>query len=98
MAVYLTQPTALSAVLDGMLDRTGARRKVDAARTVEAWAEVAGPRICAVTQRVQLRGGALVVTLSSSAWRHTLHVQREAWRTRLNEHLGSEVVRELRFA
>ncbi len=98
MAAHLTQPTALSAVLDGMLDRTGARRKVDAARTVEAWAEIAGPRICAVTQRVQLRGAALVVTLSSSAWRHTLHVQREAWRTRLNAHLGSEVVREIRFS
>jgi len=35
--------------------------------------------------------------MRSAAWRHTLHLQREDWRQRLNEHLGREVVREIVF-
>ncbi len=97
VSAFLSQPTSLSTVLDGMLDRSGARKKVDAVRTVEAWAEVAGPSICAVTQRVRVQGDVLVVSLTSSAWRHTLQLQRDAWRTRLNEHLGGALVREIRF-
>ena len=80
-----------------MLSRTGARRKVDAVRTVEAWAEVAGPSICAVTQRVRVQGDVLVVALTSSAWRHTLQLQRAGWCSRLNEHLGAPLVRDIRF-
>ena len=97
MSLFLNQPTALGSVLDTLVDRLGMRPKMDAARTVEGWAIIAGPRICAVTQRAQLRGTVLHVQLSSAAWRHTLHLQRDAWRDRLNEHLGNDIVREIVF-
>ena len=97
MAVFLNQPTALGRVLDGLIDGLGMRPKIDAARAVEGWAVVAGPRICAVTQRARLSGDVLHVQLSSAVWRHTLHLQRDAWRDRLNEHLGGPLVREIVF-
>ncbi len=46
---------------------------------------------------MRVQGDVLVVSLTSSAWRHTLQLQRDAWRTRLNEHLGGALVREIRF-
>ncbi len=97
MSLFLNQPTALGSVLDNLVDRLGMRPRMDAARAVEGWAMVAGPRICAVTQRARLQGDVLHVQLSSAAWRHTLHLQRDAWRDRLNEHLGGSLVREIVF-
>lgn len=91
------QPLTLGSVLDGLIDTMGMRPRIDASRAVEGWAVVAGPRILAVTQRARLSGDVLHVQLSSAAWRHTLHLQRDAWRDRVNAHLGSAVVREIVF-
>ena len=91
------QPLALSSLLSSLIADSGMKPKMDAARAVEGWALVAGPSICARTESVRLRGDVLTVRLTSAAWRHTLHMQRLAWRDRLNEHLGEAVVNEIVF-
>ena len=91
------QPVALSSVLSAFIADRGIKPKMDAARAVEGWATVAGPRICAVTESARLRGDVLTVRLTSAAWRHTLHMQRSAWRDRLNDHLGEAVVNDIVF-
>ena len=97
MSVFRAQPTALGLVLQEVIAAKGFKPKVDAALAVEGWAVVAGPRICAVTDSARLKGDVLHVRLTSAAWRHTLHLQRDAWRERLNAHLGEPVVREILF-
>ncbi len=91
------KPTALGALLENVIDSMGLQPRIDATRVVEAWAIVAGPQICAVTERARYRDGTLNVQLTSSVWRHSLHTQRGAWRCRLNEELGDELVREIVF-
>ena len=90
-------PQHLGALLQELIERRGYRDKIDAARAVEAWAHLAGPQINALTDRVWVNGGRLFVKVRSAPWRHQLHLQREAWRARLNEDLGREVVREIVF-
>jgi predicted nucleic acid-binding Zn ribbon protein len=75
----------------------GIRRKLDEARMIDAWAEVAGPKALAVTDAVWVKGSRLFIKITSSAWRHELHLQREAWRDKLNEHLGFALVSEVVF-
>ena len=91
------QPQRLGAVLSDLVDRYGYRERLDAARAVEAWPEVAGEGLATVTEQVWMRHGALHVKVRSAAWRHQLQFQREAWRDRLNEHLGGQVVDEVVF-
>lgn len=91
------QPQPLGSVLADLVDRYGYRERLDAARAVEAWPVVAGQAIAAVTEQVWMRHGALYVKVRSAPWRHQLQFQRDAWRTRLNEHLGREVVDEVIF-
>lgn len=91
------QPTALSTLLGSLIKDMGLKPRIDAARVVEAWAVVAGPQICAVTERARFENGALSVEMRSSVWRHSLHMQRGAWCSRLNEELGDELVREIQF-
>ena len=92
-----TQPQPLGAVLAELVDRYGYRERLDAARAVEAWPEVVGEAIAGVTEQVWMRHGALHVKIRSSAWRHQLQFQREAWRDRMNAHLGGQVVDEVVF-
>ncbi len=88
---------ALGAVLEDVIQRMGLRPRIDAARVVEAWAVVAGPQICAVTENARYQDGSLQVQLTSAVWRHSLHAQRSAWRSRLNEELGGNLVHEIIF-
>ena len=64
---------------------------------VDAWGIVAGPQVVAVTDTVWVRGGKLFVKVTSSTWRHELHLQRLQWRVKLNEHLGGDFVDEVIF-
>lgn len=94
---YKSHPRMLHEVLPEAIDRLGIRTRLDAARTVEGWAYLAGPQINRVTHSAWVRGDRLFVKLTSAAWRYELYLQRRAWRDRLNEHLGAELVREILF-
>lgn len=94
---YFSKPQPLGSVLEDLIDRMGLRRKLEAARIVEAWAVVAGPQINGVTDAAWVKGGRLYVRITSAAWRHELHLRRHAWRDRLNDHLGARLVEEIVF-
>jgi hypothetical protein len=87
----------LRAVLEELIDRLGYRGAMDEARAVDAWPLVAGTTIAGVTVRAWMRERRLFVKVRSAPWRHQLHLQRDAWRDRLNHHLGGTVVREIVF-
>jgi len=91
------RPQSLGKVLQRVIDRLGMREKIDEARVVEAWAVVAGDRVNGVTESAWMKGDTLFVKISSAAWRQELHMNREAWRERLNEHLGRAIVGEILF-
>ena len=97
MAAQSSNPQPLGEVLRDLIDRLGLRRKMDEARVVEAWAMVAGVTINGVTDKAWVKGGRLYVRITSAAWRHELHLRRQAWRTRLNQHLGDDLVQEIVF-
>ena len=97
MAAYFDNPQPLGEVLRELIDRLGLRQKMDQARIVEAWATIAGTTINGVTDKAWVKNGTLYVRINSAAWRHELHLRRQAWRTRLNHHLGDELVREMVF-
>ncbi len=90
-------PRPLGAVLREVIERLGLKSRIEAAQVVETWAALAGPQINRVTDAVWVRDGTLYVKLTSAAWRHTLHLQREQWRLRLNEALGKPLIQEIVF-
>ncbi len=66
-------------------------------RATEAWPEVVGPAIAGHTGRLFLRGGELVVYVDSPVWASELSAMSEMLRSRLNEALGKDDVRSIRF-
>lgn len=90
-------PQPLGSILDDLLERLNVGGKIDEARVVEAWALLAGPQINNVTESVWMNGNRLFVKIRSSAWRQELHLQRQQWRTRLNDELGQDLIQEVVF-
>ncbi len=91
------KPQRLGDVLEEVIEEMGIRRRLDQARVVEAWTAVAGPKIGGMTNSTWVKGATLYVKISSAAWRHELHLRRRAWRDRLNEELGQELIDEIVF-
>jgi hypothetical protein len=58
---------------------------------------VAGPDVERHTMGVALRDGTLLVYVDSPVWANELSVMAEQYRQRLNEVLGKELVRAIRF-
>lgn len=87
-------------------DEAAARvlRKVDkhgkrhSASAVNAWADVVGSDIAVHTRGFALRENQeLVVFVDSGAWANQLSLMSSDLLVRLNEHIGEEAVRSLRF-
>jgi len=64
---------------------------------LEKWQSLLSDQMTAQIEKSWIKGDKLYVTVRSAAWRLELHAQREAWRKRLNDEVGSEAIREILF-
>ena len=63
------KPVPLAAALDAWLARSGLARRLEQASVVEAWAELVGPQIAAVTRALSVTpDGTLMVRVATHAW------------------------------
>lgn len=86
---------ALGSML-GRLDRKNAGAYANA-RAILAWERCAGDTISKHTTGAHLRDGVLVVYVDSNAYSTQYAAMSEQFRSRVNEELGEELVKGLRF-
>ena len=72
-------------------------RRLDEVRIVHAWREVLGPGVAQATREVYVRGATLHVVLDSAVLRNELMMWRDRLVRTLNERVGTDVIREIRF-
>jgi len=61
------------------------------------WQELAGPMVTGHTTGAHLRDGTLVIYVDGPAWATELTAMSETYRKRINEELGKNLVRTIRF-
>ena len=66
-------------------------------RIMHAWEELMGPVIMRYTRQVYVRQGMLHVQLSSSALKQNLMMEHKQLTKRLNDHVGSLVISDVKF-
>lgn len=66
-------------------------------RLVYAWPQVAGPLIARYTVDTAIRNQTLWVRLSNPALRADLSMRRQEFVRRLNEHVSSQIITDIRF-
>lgn len=88
---------AIARVLSRVLRQLGLEGDLEAWRAVDEWPEVVGPRVSQHTRAVAFRDGTLRVEVEGSAWMQELGYLKRDLIQRINRHLGSDLVRDVRF-
>lgn len=89
------EPVGLT--LERTLKRWGIARGVRERMALVVWGEVVGPAAARNTRPVLVRRGELLVSASGSTWAQELSLMRNHLVARLNERLGEQVIRDIKF-
>ncbi len=91
------RPEPVAQVLARLLGALGLEDGVRGWTLIEEWPGLVGPRVARHSRAVGFQGGILQVEVEGSAWMQELgFLKRELLHT-VNRHLGSELVRDIRF-
>ena len=90
-----TNQESLGQVIDRMLKVYRLKSGLTEIKLKSDWAEIVGPAVAGRTDDIILRGGKLILRLSSAALRQELHYQREDIVRNVNQHLGEDLVKEV---
>ena len=88
---------SIGSALPKTLASLGITRRTREAQALWLWPQVVGEHLARETKALKLTGGTLLVTASSPALAHQLHLERTMLIDRLNEQIGAPAVREIRF-
>lgn len=80
-----------------VLNNLGLTQKFREQRVLSLWSQVVGERIAEVTHADAIRRGELYVSVIHDTWRHRLLFERENIQKRLNDAVGNDTVRIIRF-
>ena len=88
---------SIATILPGLLRELGLEDHARGWRAVSEWTALAGERIARRARATGFRDGVLTVEVEGSAWMHELGFLKADLVRRANQHIGAEVVREVRF-
>ena len=88
---------SIGEVIAQMLRDSGLEKPLMEKQLVESWPVVMGPSVTRLTRRVELKNGILYVYLNSAALKAELFICRRELVTKLNDHVGSKVIDEVRL-
>jgi len=87
----------LSGVLPRVLRKLGLDEGVLGWMAVRDWEQVVGPRVARHSRAVSFHEGVLQVEVDGSAWMHELGFLKRDLVAKVNRHLGSRLVKDVRF-
>ncbi|GJQ20258.1 MAG: hypothetical protein HBSIN02_06130 [Bacteroidia bacterium] len=87
----------LGRALEEFIRSLGLQKKIREYDAVLRWNEAVGERVARVAEAYAIRKGVLFVRVSSGPWRGELQVLKSEIRTKLNQLLGEEIVKDIRF-
>jgi predicted nucleic acid-binding Zn ribbon protein len=95
--MFRRSSTLIKEVLLKALREQGLETPLLQKRIIDAWPEVMGEVINRYTDNLVIRNQTLFVHLTNPALRMELSMQRQDIVRRLNAHVGSQVIAEIRF-
>lgn len=87
----------ISDILGRSLDRFNMTKKMEEQKVVCFWREVTGAEIDARTNCVGIKEGVLLVKVGNSIWAQQLSFLRYEFIKGLNQKMGTELVKDIRF-
>lgn len=83
--------------LQESLERQGLVRRIREQEVLQRWDELVGTAIANHAQPTRLRNGVLWIEVRDAAWRQELTMMRNGLVEKINDALGTSVVKDIRF-
>lgn len=91
----MPRPLAVADILSATFNGKPAGKRLDEGKIWLAWDTAVGDQIAAKARPVSFRDGVLTVAVASAPWMQQLAFLKIGMIERLNEHIGSELVRDI---
>jgi predicted nucleic acid-binding Zn ribbon protein len=88
---------SLKEVLGEILEQSHIKKGISETRAVNYWEKVMGKAIAGVTTNIFFRNGVLVVSINSSVVRNELVMIKNRIIAKMNEEIGSAVIKDIVF-
>jgi len=89
------KPESIEHILKNFLKKIPQKTELRRGMVLHFWPEVVGDNISSVTKNLRFEGDKLFVNVESDVWRHEIHANRYSIVKRLNDKVGSKVVKEI---
>lgn len=89
------KPKAMNELLNEFMKKVPQQAELKRGMVLYLYPEVVGDQIASATTDVRFDQSKLIVKVSSEAWRFELHANRFSIAKKLNEKVGSKIVKEI---
>ena len=95
--MYKNTPKSIEVVLDKLFTELGLQERYKRSKIIGSWEDIVGQQIAKVATAERVVGKKLFVRVSSSTWRHELHLRKKEIIYKINRHIGEKVIEDIRF-
>jgi predicted nucleic acid-binding Zn ribbon protein len=87
----------ISLAIDELISNLGIEKKLQEYDAVLYWESVVGEKIAKTTRAMRILKGVLFVQVKTSVWRNELTLRKKEILNKLNNAIGADVVRDIKF-
>lgn len=91
------EPESVGDVLRGLLEETMLQDRMEELRAADLWPKVVGRQIAGECKPPSVKKGIMSIGVGNASLRQELHMSRSRLREMINNHLGKEVIKEIKF-
>lgn len=89
------KPQSMNQLLKEFMKKVPHQTELKRGMVLHLWPSVVGDRISSVSKNLHFEGNKLVLNIENEAWRHEIFTNRFSIMKKLNEKVGSQVVKEI---
>lgn len=90
-------PKHIGEALRAAIKDLGFEKKLDQVRVVREWPHIVGENIARISQAERVYEDVLYVKVKSATWRTELLFQKRAIMQRIEEKIGANIIKDIRF-
>jgi predicted nucleic acid-binding Zn ribbon protein len=88
---------SLGDAIEELVAQLGIKKKLHEQDAFVVWGQAVGERIAKVATPTRMVRGTLIVSVRTGAWRNELSMRKQEIVQKLNELLGEEMVKDIKF-
>ena len=88
---------SINTAIKKAIQKAGIEKALKQQQAVFVWPKVVGKKIGKVTSAEGVKKGVLTIKTDSSVWRQELQMQKEEIILKINEKIGKQTIKEIKF-